>query len=843
MPPTLTSTRRPTDDATAPAAPATPAAPLPYVLRFDAIDLASLPLVGGKNASLGELLRNLTPLGVRVPDGFALTADAFRLHLQEAGLTPGIYEELERLDAHDLPALAATARAIRERIAAAPLPAAVRDALLAAYRELSGAAGAAGAAAIDVAVRSSATAEDLPTASFAGQQESYLNVRGEEALDRAVRDCFASLYTDRAIVYRRERGFRHADVALSVGVQRMVRSDLGSAGVIFTLDPETGFRDVVVVSAAWGLGETVVKGRVRPDEYLVHKPTLAAGYRPILRREVGTKAVKLVYAEGGSRPVREERVADADRRRLVLDDDAVLTLARWAMLIEQHYAARAGRPTPMDIEWARDGRTDELFVVQARPETVHADRAPRFETWHRRGTGPVLVTGQSVGTRVGQGGVRVVHSAAELPAFRPGEVLVAPMTDPDWEPVLKRAAAVVTDEGGRTCHAAIVSRELGIPCVVGTGAATRLLHDGQAVTVSCAEGERGLVYEGRVPFQRTELDPATLPLPRVPLMLNLANPDVAFALARLPAAGVGLMRLEFVISTWIGVHPMAALHPERLHDPAVAAAIHERAGRFATPAAFFVDRLATAIALMAAAFHPRPVIVRFSDFKTNEYAGLLGGEPFEPLEANPMIGFRGASRYYDDRYREAFGLECEAIARVRAMGLGNVKVMIPFCRTVAEARKVLAEMAAHGLERGRDGLEVYLMCEIPNNVVLADQFAPLVDGYSIGSNDLTQLALGVDRDSELLAHVFDERDPGVERLISLAVETAHFAGIPIGICGQAPSDYPEFAEFLADLGIDSISLNPDSLPAVATRLARRMQAPDGAPAPGRPDTRAPVFGT
>jgi pyruvate,water dikinase len=795
-----------------------------YVVPLRDVSLAELSQVGGKNASLGELIRSLAPKGVQVPDGFAVTAAAFRLHLAEAGLDRVIYEELDRLDLDEIAELAAVARSIRERVAAAPLPAPVAEAVQAAYKALSSSYGE---TATDVAVRSSATAEDLPSASFAGQQETYLNVRGPEALDRGVRACFASLFTDRAIVYRAQHGFRHREVALSVGVQKMVRSDLGSAGVIFTLDTESGFREVVLITGAWGLGETVVQGRVRPDEFWVHKPTLQQGYRPIIRREIADKGAKLVYADGGGKAVKEVRVPLLDRRRPILTDDDVLTLARWAVAIEAHYSAHAGQPTPMDLEWACDGRTGELYIVQARPETVHSQRThPKLELWRRQGEGKVLVSGRSVGSGVGTGTVRVIVASSDLAGFREGEILVAPMTDPDWEPVLKRARAVVTDEGGRTCHAAIVSRELGIPCVVGTVDATKKLRDGMAVTVSCAEGDDGKVYEGLVAFERTEIDPATLPSPKVPLMLNIANPERAFHLAQLPSAGVGLVRIEFAVSTWIGIHPMALLHPERVPDPAVIAEIRRRTAASVSPTDFFIERLASAVAQIAAAFYPRPVIVRFSDFKTNEYAGLLGGAAFEPEEANPMIGFRGASRYYDARYREAFALECAAIRRVRdEMGLTNVKVMIPFCRTLEEGRKVLAELGRNGLKRGEGGLEIYVMCEIPNNVVLAEEFADLFDGFSIGSNDLTQLALGVDRDSELLAHLFDERDPGVKRLIEMVVAAAHRRGRKVGICGQAPSDFPDFAEFLAEIGIDSISLNPDSLPKVAARLAATPEAP------------------
>lgn len=781
-----------------------------WIRPLRALDRSHLAVVGGKNANLGELLQHLTALGVRVPDGFALTADAFRRHLRDAGLEDEIYGALGRLDVRDVAALARTARAIRERIRGAPLPADVVDELRAAYDELSRQYGE---ASTDVAIRSSATAEDLPEASFAGQQESYLNIRGHVALIEAVRDCMASLFTDRAIVYRAERGYSHRAVALSVGVQKMVRSDLACAGVIFTLDTESGFRDVVHLTGAWGLGETVVKGQVNPDEIAIHKPTLALGFRSIVRRDAGDKAVKLVYDEGGRGTTKLQRVPAADRKRLVVTDDEALELARWAVAIEAHYGA------PMDIEWAKDGRSNELFVVQARPETVHArTKTAALELYRLKGRAKPRLVGKSVGSKIGVGRVRVVHDTAGLESFVDGEVLVASMTDPDWEPVLARAAAVVTDQGGRTCHAAIVSRELGIPCVVGTGVATSQLANGDMVTVSCAEGSEGHVYDGALPFVCDVIDPSTLPSPRVPVMLNVGNPDSAFALGMLPAAGVGLARIEFIISAHIGIHPMALVHPERVEDRGALAAIRERLGG-AEPREYFVEKLATGIGRIAAAFYPRPVIVRFSDFKTNEYASLLGGAAFEPVEANPMIGFRGASRYYDARYREGFALECAAIARVRErLGMTNVTVMIPFCRTLGEARAVEREMAANGLVRGA-GFEVYVMCEIPNNVVLAAEFAQLFDGFSIGSNDLTQLTLGVDRDSELLAHLFDEQDPGVKALIAQVVRVAHEHGRKVGLCGQAPSDHPEFAAFLASIGIDSISVTPDALPAVLRTLA------------------------
>jgi pyruvate,water dikinase len=794
---------------------------VPYVIPFDAVTLSDLAKVGGKNASLGELLRELRPAGVRVPDGFAVTADAFRRHIDAAGLSDLIYPALARLDVQDVTALAAEGQRIRKLISSAPLPDALVSQIKAAYRQLSAHYEE---TETDVAVRSSATAEDLPTASFAGQQETYLNVRGDLALCNAVRDCMASLFTDRAIVYRAERGFDHRAVALSVGVQKMVRSDLASAGVIFTLDTETGFRDVVMITGAWGLGETVVQGRVNPDEFWVHKRTLAAGYRPIIRRERGDKSVKLVYAQDGKQTVKEQRVAREDRAKLVLNDDEILELARWAVRIEQHYSERAGHPLPMDIEWAKDGRSGQLFIVQARPETVHSQvSAPTLEVFRLRGKGVLITHGKSVGSGVATGKARVVQSPRDLASFQPGEVLVAPMTDPDWEPVMKRASAIVTDHGGRTCHAAIVSRELGVPCVVGTGDASIVISNGQDVTVSCAEGDEGKVYDGILKYDREEIDPASLPHPRIPVMLNVGNPETAFLVRQLPSAGVGLLRIEFLISSWIGVHPMALLHPDRVTDARARVEIQRRVVGFDSPSEFFVDRLATGVAHIAAAFYPRPVIVRLSDFKTNEYAGLLGGRDFEPVEHNPMIGWRGASRYYDERYRDGFALECAALRRVREdMGLCNVKLMVPFCRTLREGQLVLDELAKNGLRRGDNGLEVYVMCEIPNNVILAEQFSQLFDGFSIGSNDLTQLTLGVDRDSELLTHVFDEQDPGVKELIRLVVERAHRAGRKVGLCGQAPSDHPEFARFLADVGLDSISVTSDALPHVSKVLSERI---------------------
>ncbi len=803
-----------------------------WVLPFEEVGLESLARVGGKNASLGEMIRNLGAAGVRVPGGFAVTTEAFRAHLREAGLEKPIAEKLAQLDVGDLRALAQAGGWIRHAIATPPLPERVAEELQRAYGELSVRHGE---AETDVSVRSSATAEDLPSASFAGQHESYLNVRGAADLDRSIRACMASLYTDRAIVYRHQLGIPHAEVALSVGVQKMVRSDLACSGVIFTLDTESGFRNVVLVTSAYGLGELIVKGRVNPDEFWVHKATLRAGFRPILRRECGEKRTRLAYGEGAARALRELPVPRHQRIRFALQDDEVLELARAALAVEDHYSRAAGRPTPMDIEWAKDGNSGQLFIVQARPETVHARQgSPQLSLYTLEGKGECLLRGKSVGAAIGSGPVRLVRGAEELAQVRAGDVLVAEMTDPDWEPVLARVSALVTDQGGRTCHAAIVSRELGLPCVVGTGSGTQQLANGREVTVSCAEGDEGHVYAGRVPFRREQVDPTQLPAPRVPLLLNVANPDHAFRLAQLPSGGVGLLRVEFLVTNWIGIHPMALAHPERVADPALRAEILKRAAGAASPADFFVDRMASGVGLIAAAFHPRPVIVRFSDFKTNEYARLQGGAGFEPEEANPMLGFRGASRYYDERYRDGFALECRALRRVREeWGLVNTKLMIPFCRTLEEGRRVLAELARHGLERGRNGLEVFVMCEIPNNVILTEEFSQLFDGFSIGSNDLTQLVLGVDRDSELLAHLFDESDPGVKRLIEDVVRRAHACGRPVGLCGQAPSDDPQFAEWLASIGIDSISLTPDSLPGVAKRLAARDAPNDLQPASQR----------
>jgi pyruvate,water dikinase len=804
-----------------------------FVRWFRDVGIADVGLVGGKNASLGEMYRELTPAGIRVPNGFAITAAAYRHFLDTGGLSGKIHAALQGLDTRDLADLAEKGRRAREAVLATPLPDDLQQEIIQAYAELGREYGPE----TDTAVRSSATAEDLPSASFAGQQESFLNIRGERALLDACRQCFASLFTDRAISYRVDKGFDHFAVALSIGVQKMVRSDLGAAGVLFTLDTESGFPDVVLLNSSYGLGESVVKGRVDPDEFLVFKPTLRQGHRPILRRAVGAKQEKLVYATRGGRSTRTLPVPQEDRWRLSLTDDEVLILARWGCLIEDHYSAKAGRTTPMDVEWAKDGQTGELFILQARPETVHAlaRQATTLDVYQLQGPGSVLLRGRSVGQKIGAGPVRVVRDVEELQDFRPGEVLVADMTDPDWEPTMKMAAAIVTNRGGRTCHAAIVSREIGVPCVVGTEKATAVLQTGHDVTVSCAQGEVGLVYDGKLSFRRQTIDLGRLQRPRTHILVNVGDPEQAFRLAFLPNDGVGLARIEFIISSAIQVHPLALTRFDSLPEGPSKENIAQLTRHYPNKSDYFVDRLAEGVGHIAAAFYPKDVIVRLSDFKTNEYARLLGGEPFEPPEENPMIGFRGASRYYDARYREGFLLECRAMRQVRQdMGLTNVKLMIPFCRTVEEGKKVLQVMEEAGLRRGEDGLEVYVMCEIPANVILTEEFAEIFDGFSIGSNDLTQLTLGLDRDSEIVAHLFDERNPAVMRLIEEVIRRARACGRKIGICGQAPSDYPEFARFLVRCGIDSISLNPDTVLKTTQDLVEAERELGRLPAPPQP---------
>ncbi len=789
---------------------------------FEQVSMDDVAVVGGKNASLGEMYRKLAPRGVRIPNGFATTADAYRRHLSESGLDDKIQQLLSGINFADVGSLQHHGRLIRHMILETPLSDEFAHSIVEAYRQLCSEADEL----VDVAVRSSATAEDLPDASFAGQQETYLNVRGQATLLDACRRCLASLFTDRAISYRAHHGFDHVQVALSIGVQRMVRSDLACSGVMFSIDTETGFRNAVLINAAYGLGENVVQGSVNPDEYYVFKPTLRQGCRPILKRTLGSKAIKMVYDLGGSKMTKNVPVSPEQAKRFALGDDDILTLARWACEIEEHYSLRRGSFCPMDMEWAKDGRSGELFIVQARPETVQSRReANALQRYHLRGQGKTLLSGRSVGEKIASGPVRLIRDVSGLSQFRDGEILVTDMTDPDWEPVMKRAAGIVTNRGGRTCHAAIVSRELGLPAIVGTGNATEVLSDGQMVTISCASGDSGVVYEGALDFDVETIDLGSIGRPETKIMMNVATPDEAFALSFIPNDGVGLAREEFVISNYVKVHPQALLDYEHL-DAATRAQVDSATAGYPNKPQFFVDRLAEGIAMIAAAFYPKDVIVRLSDFKTNEYANLIGGARYEPKEENPMLGFRGASRYYHESFQAAFGLECQAIQRVRGeMGLQNVKLMIPFCRTVEEGLKVQKEMAKHGLVRGENGLEIYVMCEIPSNVVLADQFAKIFDGFSIGSNDLTQLILGVDRDSEIVAGVFDERNEAVKRMIADVIRVAKEKGRKIGICGQAPSDYPEFAEFLVREGIDSISLTPDAV--LQTTLHLFKMSPDG----------------
>jgi pyruvate,water dikinase len=782
------------------------------VIWFEHIGHSDVARVGGKNASLGEMVRNLGTEGVRVPSGFATTADAYWRYVEANGLRSVIADSLAALEGGHVP-LAEAGATIRRAFLRGTWPEDIAEAIQAAYRELCRRAGKVEA---EVAVRSSATAEDLPDASFAGQQETFLNIRGATALLGACRRCYASLFTDRAISYRQAKGFDHLKVALSVGVQQMVRSDLGGAGVAFSIDTETGFDRVVLIDAAWGLGENVVKGTVDPDEYQVFKPLLSQpSLVPIVEKKLGKKAQKMVYAPDSDKPTRNVPTSKAERTAFVLNDQDILGLGRWACVIEDHY----GRA--MDIEWAKDGETGEMFIVQARPETVQSSKeASGLKSYRITSKGRKLVSGLSIGEAVVSGRACLLESVRDIDRFVDGSILVTQTTDPDWVPIMKRAAAIITDRGGRTSHAAIVSREFGLPAVVGTGNATHLLHDEQEVTVSCAEGDVGFVYEGRADYQIEEIDLQAIPATRTQVMLNLANPAAAFRWWRIPADGVGLARMEFVVTNHIKVHPMALVHYDTLKDEDARRTIADLTQGYADKTEYFVDRLARGLARIAAAYYPKPVIVRTSDFKTNEYANLIGGAAFEPKEENPMLGFRGASRYYSPRYRAGFALECQALRRLREeIGLQNVVVMIPFCRSTREADRVLAVMAEHGLRRGENGLEVYVMCEIPSNVILAKAFAGRFDGFSIGSNDLTQLTLGIDRDSEELADLFDEQDDAVKWMIESVIREAHKAGTKVGLCGQAPSDHPEFAEFLVACGIDSMSVSPDSFIAVKQRVA------------------------
>ena len=798
-----------------------------YIRSFLEIGLQDVGLVGGKTASLGELYSTLASEGVAVPNGFAITADAYRDALSQPGVADELHRLLDGLDKRKIKRLAAIAAKAREVVYRATDTAPLREQIVEAYRQLEREAGAG----VAVAVRSSATAEDLPTASFAGQHESFLNVRGPKDLFEACRRCFASIFTDRAISYRIDNGFDHFKVFLSVAVMKMVRSDIGASGVIFTLDTESGFRDVVFVTGCYGLGETIVQGEVDPDEFYVHKPTLAQGFRCVLRRRLGAKQIRMIYGKrGGSHATLTRNVPEAERRKFCISDAEVLSLADFAVRIEAHYSKHAGTAMPMDIEWAKDGADGKLHIIQARPETVASQRSPDvYETYALKGRRSVIVTGRAVGEKIAAGRTRRIVGARDLAAFRPGEILVAPATSPDWEPVMKIAAGVITDTGGRTCHAAIVARELGIPAVVGATHATEKLKTGTSVTISCAEGDIGNVYQGAVAFDVTRTPLSELKQPRTPIMVNVGTPEMAFRVAMQPQAGVGLARMEFIISEHIGVHPMALLKPEKIASAKARAAIARLVAGYKSPSDFFIERLAEGVGTIAAAFYPKPVIVRLSDFKTNEYASLLGGEAFEPKEDNPMLGFRGASRYSHPAYAEGFALECAALRRVREkMGLANLRIMVPFCRTVAEGRRVIETMAANGLKRGEGGLEIYVMCEIPNNVIQIDAFSELFDGFSIGSNDLTQLTLGVDRDSEIVAFDFDERDPGMLEMFRQAVAGAKRNGRHVGICGEAPANYPEIARYLTGLGIDSISVNPASvfrtMAAVAEAEAEQAKA-------------------
>jgi pyruvate,water dikinase len=787
-----------------------------FVKWFEEIGAQDIALVGGKNASLGEMIRNLGKKGVNVPSGFAITAEAYKYMVEKAGISQKIKDTLADLDTHDMENLADRGEKIRNLIANSSCPKELEEEIRICYQKLEERFGKN----VDVAVRSSATAEDLPTASFAGQQTSYLNVRGENDLLEKVMDCFASLFTNRGISYRVDKGFDHLGVYLSVGVQKMIRSDLACSGVMFSIDTDSGFRDVVYITGAYGLGENVAQGVVDPDQFYVFKPTLKKGFRPIVEKKLGTKDEKLVYKrdEAGTE---QKEVKVEEQRKFALSDDEILTLAKWACIIEEHYGA------PMDIEWAKDGVTGEVFVVQARPETVHShEDLASLRTYVLEGKGKLLLKGESVGTKIGQGEVHVIEHSNEIHKFKDGQVLVTDMTDPDWEPIMKVASGIVTNKGGRTCHAAIVSRELGVPCVIGSGKGTEVLKEVKEVTIDCSQGE-GMIYEGKLKYRIDEVEISKLPRPSTKIMMNFSIPDGAFIQSRIPNDGVGLAREEFIINSYIGIHPMALIEYDKLKKAAsndeklvkVVKEIDEKSAAYADKREFFIDNLAMGIAKIAAGFYPNEVIVRFSDFKTNEYANLIGGYRYEPEESNPMIGWRGASRYYDEKFKPAFGLECQAIKKVRdEMGLTNVKVMVPFCRTPEEGRKVIEAMGEFGLRQGKNGLEVYVMCEIPSNVILAEEFADVFDGFSIGSNDLTQLTLGLDRDSELVAHIFDERNEAVKRLVKQVIDAAHShkPRRKIGICGQAPSDFPEFADYLIECGIDSMSLNPDVV--LSTRL-------------------------
>ncbi|MDD3175689.1 MAG: phosphoenolpyruvate synthase [Candidatus Nanoarchaeia archaeon] len=779
------------------------------ILWFDQVGISDVGLVGGKNASLGEMYRNLVPVGVNIPNGFCVTSYAYHYLLDHAGIRNEIKNILSDLDTHNMQNLSERGHKVRELIRHAKFPEELNQAITEAYGHLCKQYGDN----VDVAVRSSATAEDLPDASFAGQQETYLNIKGPNDLLNACKLCFASLFTNRAISYRVDKNFDHFSIGLSIGVQKMVRSDLASSGVMFSIDTESGFKDAVFITGAYGLGENVVQGAVNPDEFYVFKPTLRQGFKPIISKKIGEKAIRMIYAEGGNKTVKNIDVPQSERKKFCISDEEVLILAKWAQQIEDHYSNLAGHFKPMDMEWAKDGQSGQLFIVQARPETVQSRKdSAVLETHVLLETGKILVAGKSVGEKIGTGPVHVIKNVKDIGQFKKGEILVTDMTDPDWEPIMKIASAIVTNRGGRTCHAAIISRELGIPCVVGTNNGTEILKDGQDVTVDCSKGDQAFVYEGKLKFeiQKTELN--NLPPTKTKIMMNVGNPEDAFKLSFIPNEGVGLAREEFIINSYIKIHPLALIHFNELKDVEAKKEIEELTQGYEDKREYFIDKLSQGIAKIAAAFYPKPVILRMSDFKSNEYANLIGGKEFEPEEDNPMIGWRGASRYYKGNYVEGFALECYAILKVRnEMGLKNLKIMIPFCRTLEEAHNVMDELAKNGLRKGENDLQVIGMCEIPSNVLLADEFLDIFDGFSIGTNDLTQLVLGLDRDSEIVSHLYDERNPAVKKLVKEVIEVANRKGKYIGICGQAPSDYPEFAKFVVECGIGTMSLNPDTV--------------------------------